>query len=129
MSHPETLSKRERQTMDVIYALGSATAKDVQNNLPDPPSYSAVRAVLTRLVDAGLLQYQHDGPRYVYSPKRNKHRIRRDAVRKLVDTFFDGSALNTINALLGYTAKELSKEELDQIAELIAKESEAKNDT
>lgn len=129
MPRPETLSKRERQAMDVIYALGSATAKDVQKNLPDPPSYSAVRAVLTRLVDAGLLQYQHDGPRYVYSPRHDRQRIRRDALRKLVDTFFNGSALTTINALLGYTAKDLSREELDQIAELIAKASEAKDDS
>lgn len=126
MSGPETLSRRERQVMDVIYERKSATAKQVQDNLPDPPSYSAVRAVLSRLVDSGHLQYREEGPRYVYSLKGDRQRIRRDALRRLIDTFFDGSAHQTMNALLGYSEKELSKAELDEIAESIARASEKK---
>lgn len=127
MAGPESLSRRERQVMDVIYELESATAKEVQANLPDPPSYSAVRAVLSRLVDLGHLQFRENGPRYVYSLTGDRQRIRRDALRRLMDTFFDGSALHTINALLGYSAKDLSKAELDEIADLIARVSENKD--
>ena len=64
MPNLNSLSRRERQVMDVVYELGEVTGKEVQQNLPDPPSYSAVRAVLTRLVDSGHLQYREDGPRY-----------------------------------------------------------------
>jgi predicted transcriptional regulator len=113
--------------MDVVYGLGKATAKEIQRNLPDPPSYSAVRAVLSRLVRSGLLRYSEEGPRYVYSATENPQRIRRDALRKLMDTFFEGSPLDTINALLGYSASQLSKAELDEIALMIAKASEKKH--
>jgi predicted transcriptional regulator len=93
-------TRRERQAMDAVHELGEATAKEVQQKLP-PPSYSAVRAVLTRLVELGHLRYRQIGPRYVYSAAEGKKRVRQAALRRLVDTFFEGSALNTINALLG----------------------------
>ncbi|HEU4618192.1 MAG TPA: BlaI/MecI/CopY family transcriptional regulator [Gammaproteobacteria bacterium] len=119
MSKPETLSRRERQVMDAVYALGEATAKDVQQRLPDPPSYSAVRAVLTRLVDQGHLKYREAGPRYVYTAAAGRKRVGQAALRKLVDTFFEGSPLRTMNALLGLSADELTKEELDELAKAI----------
>lgn len=128
MANLESLSRRERQVMQVIYELGSATGKEIQRNLPDPPSYSAVRAVLSRLVESGHLLYHEEGPRYVYSAAGNPKSIRRDALRKLMDTFFDGSPLHTINALLGYSSKQLSKAELDEIGRMISAASEKKND-
>ena len=122
-----SLSRRERQVMEVVYELGSATGKEIQRNLPDPPSYSAVRAVLARLVESGHLQYHESGPRYVYSATGNPQNIRRDALRKLMDTFFDGSALHTINALLSYSSSELSSDELEDIARMIAAASEKRH--
>lgn len=126
MSESDGLTRRERQVMDVIYELGSATAKEVRANLPDPPSGSAVRAVLTRLVRLGHLRYREAGPRYVYSPAQSRQKIRRAALRKVVDTFFEGSHLHTMNALLGLSAEKLSKKELDELASLIAEASEKK---
>lgn len=128
MSNLESLSRRERQVMQAIYELGSATGKEIQTKLHDPPSYSAVRAVLARLVESGHLRYREDGPRYVYEAAGNPQSIRRDALRKLVDTFFDGSPLHTINALLGYSSSELSREELEEIGRTIAEASEKKLD-
>lgn len=119
MPKPESLTRREQQVMDAIYELEEATAKEVRARLPDAPSYSAVRAVLSRLVDQGHLKYREAGPRYVYSPAVARKRLRQAALRKIVDTFFDGSPLRTMNALLGISARELSKEELDQLARAI----------
>jgi BlaI family transcriptional regulator, penicillinase repressor len=127
MRKPESLTRRESQVMDVIYELGEASAKEVQQRLPKPPSYSAVRAVLSRLVEQGHLKYRASGPRYVYAPATGKQKARQAALRKLVDTFFDGSPLHTMNALLGISASELTKEELDELAKAIeeAKEKSA----
>jgi len=119
MSKPETLTRRERQVMDAVYALGEATAKEVQQRIPDPPSYSAVRAVLTRLVDQGHLKYRESGPRYVYTAAVGRKRVGQAALKKIVDTFFDGSPLRTMNALLGISADELSKDELEELAKAI----------
>jgi predicted transcriptional regulator len=92
--------------------------------LPDPPSYSAVRAVLSRLVEQGRLKYREIGPRYVYAAAEGQKRVRHAAVRKLIDTFFDGSALQAMNALLGISADKLSREELDELAKAIADAAE-----
>src|SRR5690606_30422823 len=79
------LTRREQQVMDAIYELGEATAKEVRARLADPPSYSAVRAVLARLVDQGHLKFREAGPRYVYSPALGPKRLRQAALRKVVD--------------------------------------------
>ncbi len=119
MPRSDHLSRRERQVMDVIYELEEATAREVQQRLPNAPSYSAVRAVLTRLVDQGHLKYRESGPRYVYKAAEHRGRIRSAALRKTVDTFFDGSAASAMNALLGISADELSQDELDELASAI----------
>jgi len=119
MPEPDQLSRRERQAMDVIYELGEATAREVQQRLPNAPSYSAVRAVLTRLVEQGHLRYRESGPRYVYKAVEQRTRLRTAALRKTVDTFFGGSVAHAINALLGISAKDLSQEELDELARAI----------
>jgi BlaI family penicillinase repressor len=110
--------------MDIVYELDEATAKEVQQRLPDAPSYSAVRAVLSRLVAQGHLKYREAGPRYVYTAAGGKRKARQAALRKVVDTFFDGSPLRTMNALLGISAEELSKQELQELRRLIAEAAE-----
>lgn len=125
MGKPDTLTRRERQVMDAIYELEEASAREVQQRLPSPPSYSAVRAVLTRLVEQGLLRYRQTGPRYVYSAAAGRKRARQAALRKVVDTFFEGSPLRTMNALLGISAGDLSKEQMDELAKAIADATEA----
>jgi predicted transcriptional regulator len=114
------LSRRERQIMDVIYRRGRATAADVHTDLPDPPSYSAVRALLRVLESKGHLHHVSDGPRYVYAPTVPRERARDSALRQIVGTFFDGSTEAAVAALLDLNATRLSDAELNRLAGLIA---------
>jgi predicted transcriptional regulator len=113
------LSRRERQIIDILYAQGRATAADVQNALPDPPSYSAVRAMLRILEDKGHVKHEQDGPRYVYVPTIERDNAQRSALRHMLRTFFDGSAEQAISALLDESSTRLSDAELDRLAQLI----------
>jgi len=113
------LSNRERQIMDILYRFGQATAAEVQSNLPDPPSYSAVRATLRILEDKGHVQHQQDGPRYVFRPAVAREKAKRSAVRHMVRTFFDGSAEQAVATLLDESSSKLSSEELGRLADLI----------
>lgn len=115
--------------MDIIYEMEKATAKEVQRELPNAPSSSAVRAVLTRLVDQGHLKYKEIGPRYVYTATEAKKKLSQAALKKIMDTFFDGSPLHTMNALLGISADQLSRDELDELAKKIAEAAEINNDS
>ena len=114
MTH-ESLSRRERQIMDIVYRRGEATAAQILAEMSDPPSYSAIRALLRILVDKEHLQHREEGPRYVYSPTVSRQKARSKALSQLVDTFFDGSALKAASALLGSSQRKLTKEELDQL--------------
>lgn len=127
MAKPEKLSRRERQVMDAVYELEEASAKEVQAKIAEPPSYSAVRAVLTRLVEAGELKYRESGLKYVYRAAVPRRKLRQSALRKTIDTFFEGSPANMMHALLGVSARELSREELDEIAEAIEAAREKKS--
>ncbi len=113
------LSRRERQIMDAIYARGRATAAEVLQNLPDPPSYSAVRAMLVKLEAKGHVRHTQDGPRYVYQPTVPREKARASAMERLVRTFFEGSVSKTVAALLDRGATELTDGELDQLSEMI----------
>lgn len=115
------LSRRERQIMDIAYRLGSAAAADVLAALPDPPSYSAVRAMLRILEEKGHLTHRHDGPRYVYSPVVPRAAARQSALLSLVRTFFDGSATQAAAALLDMSDSRLTSDEADQLTRLIEK--------
>ena len=115
------LSRRERQIVDVLYRLGDATAQDVLDQLPDPPSYSAVRALLRILEEKGHVKHRRDGPRYVYTPTVPRERARVSALRQLVGTFFDGSAGAAAAALLDLSRDDLSEEELAQLEELVVR--------
>jgi predicted transcriptional regulator len=113
------LSRRERQILDILYQRGHASAADVQHALPDPPSYSAVRALLRILEDKGHVRHQQDGPRYVYLPTVGRDNAKRSALRHMLKTFFDGSPEQAISALLDDESTKLSSAELDRLAHLI----------
>jgi predicted transcriptional regulator len=120
MSQPETgLSRRERQIMDIVYRLGEATAADVQRELGDPPSYSAVRTFLRILEEKGHLRHKEAGPRYVYLPRVPREKARRSALRGLLRNFFDDSRESLVAELLDDGVSRLSPEELDNLAGLI----------
>src|SRR5688500_7598952 len=113
------LSRRERQIVDILYAQGRATAAEVQTALPDPPSYSAVRAMLRILEDKGHVRHEQDGPRYVYVPTVARDNVKKSALQHVLTTFFDGSAEQAISALLDDKSARLSEAELDRLARLI----------
>jgi BlaI family transcriptional regulator, penicillinase repressor len=113
------LSRRERQIMDVIYARGKGSVSDVLDALPDPPSYSSVRALLRVLVDKGHLRYAEEAGRYIYSPVRSRGRAAREALRQVLHTFYGGSAAKTVAALLDISSDDLSEAELDSLTKMI----------
>jgi BlaI family transcriptional regulator, penicillinase repressor len=113
------VSRRERQILDILYKNGRATAAEVQVALPEPPSYSAVRALLRILEDKGHVRHEQDGPRYVYLPTVARDNAKRSALRHILQTFFDGSAEQAISALLDESSARLSSAELDRLARLI----------
>ncbi len=113
------LSRRERQIMDIIYRLGRATAADIRNNLPDPPSYSAVRAMLSVLEKKKHLRHIQDGPRYVYMPTLAPNKAQQSAMKNLLQTFFAGSTAQAVAALLDMSKDDLSDEELKRLSEMI----------
>jgi predicted transcriptional regulator len=117
----QKLSRRERQIMDVLYERGRATAAEILAALPDPPGYSAIRALIKVLEDKGHVKHQEDGPRYVFTPSVPRSKARRNAVKHLLQTFFDDSAGEAVASLLGVSAAKLKPEELDKIEQLIAR--------
>lgn len=119
MSIEHHLSRRERQIMDVLHASRSATAAEILAALPDPPSYSAVRALLRILEDKGHVKHRQDGPRYIYMPCVSKQSASRSALKRLVSTFFQGSVTQAMAALLESSDTRLSDDELNKLQELI----------
>jgi predicted transcriptional regulator len=119
MEHPTLthLSRRERQIMDIIYRRGKATAAEVLDEIPDPPSYSAVRAALRLLEEKGMLTHESEGKRYIYLPSTPRRQARTTALKHLVRTFFNGSAEQVVNALI--EDGQASPAELDRLARLI----------
>ena len=118
-SEHRDLSRRERQILDILYQRGQATAAEVQSELPEPPSYSAVRALLRILEEKGHVKHEQDGPRYVYLPTVARDNAQRSAMRHMLQTFFDGSAEQAISALLDDSSARLSGAELDRLARMI----------
>jgi len=115
----ETLSRREREMMNIIFARGQATATEVLESMAEPPSYSAVRATLRILEQKGHLKHQHDGARYVYLPTLNRDKVRLSALDQLLTTFFDGSAANVVATLLEKQKGNMTDDELDRLSVLI----------
>jgi predicted transcriptional regulator len=118
------LSRRERQIMDALYRRGDATVADVVADIPDPPSYSAVRAMLRTLEDKGYARHREDGPRYVYAPTVARDAARRTALAHLVKTFFDGSTAQAVAALLDGSTRSLTLEERKRLTALIGRASQ-----
>ena len=121
MTHPSHhhLSRRERQIMEIIYGRSKASAAEVLEALPDPPSYSAVRAMLRLLEEKGHLIHRKVGRKYIFFPTVNPAKARRSALKNLVQTFFDGSVEEAVASLLDLSAKNLSSEDLDRLTQLI----------
>jgi predicted transcriptional regulator len=113
------LSRRERQIMEIVYERGRVAAAEVRERMPDPPSYSAVRAMLRILEDKGHLRHEQDGPRYVFLPTVPREEASENALRRLVRTFFGGSPEGAMAALLELEGENLDEEALQRIAERI----------
>lgn len=120
------LTRRERQIMDAVYRRTSATAKEVLDDLPDPPSYSAVRAMLAKLQTKGYLVAAQDGQRYVYSAVIPRDEASESALHRLVRTFFDGSRAKAVAALLDPDEGALSEEEMRELEALIKRRKEGR---
>jgi predicted transcriptional regulator len=117
----EQLGRRERQIMEIIYRRGRANAAEVLADLPDPPTYTAVRGMLRLLESKGHLRHEQEGARYVYIPTADPNRISMSALRHLVRTFFDNSASSAVAAMVGLYENDLSDTDLEHLEKLIDK--------
>jgi len=121
MIQDHQFSRRERQIMDILHAGGELSAADVNAALPDPPSYSAIRALLRILEDKGAVQHREDGPRYLYRPVESHEKASRSALARVVHTFFDGSLANAVAALVDARDGALPDEDLSRLEAIIRK--------
>ncbi len=119
MSSDNQLSRRERQIMDALFEAGELSAQEVRDAIPDAPSYSAVRALLAKLVEKKVVDFREDGPRYIYFPVLAQEEARTSAMQKLLKTFFGGSTAAAVNALLGMKQEKLSDDEIAQLQQAI----------
>lgn len=120
MPHPlADLGRRERQIMDVLFRRERATAAEVLADLPDPPSYSAVRGMLRLLEDKGFVRHEWDGPRHVYRPTGSPAKARSSAARHLLRTFFNNSMDSAVAALLGAAEEPLTDAEFERLSKVI----------
>jgi predicted transcriptional regulator len=115
----QPLTRREREIMDILYRRGRATAHEVLGDLADPPSYSAVRALLRLLEERGHIKHAEDGQRYIYSPAVARGDARKSALAHVVKTFFAGSVEQAVATLVESSRSKLSREELDRLSNLI----------
>lgn len=113
------LSRRERQIMDALYKLGEATVGEVMDLMPDPPSYSAVRATLRVLEEKGHVNHKQDGPRYLYLPTVPRDKAQSTALRHMVGTFFGGSVEQAVMALLSLPETKVSDSDLSKLADKV----------
>ena len=113
------LSRRERQVMDILYRRAEATVAEIMDELPDPPTYSAVRSVLRILGEKGLIRYREDGPRYVYFPAQDTETARDDVLAHVVRTYFAGSPEQAVTALLRMSDVDLPDAEINRLRDSI----------
>jgi predicted transcriptional regulator len=114
------LSRREREIMEILYGAEGLTAAEVRERMADAPGYSAVRALLRILEEKGHVRHEERGPRYVFSPVVSRAKARKSAIKSLVQTFFGGSPEQAVAALIDESRAQLSRAELDRLADLIA---------
>lgn len=115
----EDLTRRESQVMNILHRRGDSTVSEIMSDLPDPPTYSAVRSILRILADKGLVAFREDGPRYVYSPAQPPERARDDALEHVVRTYFAGSNEQAMTALLRLSDADISDVEVERLRKLI----------
>lgn len=115
------LSKRERQIMDILFKKGSATAAEVMEGMADPPSYSAVRSLLSILERKGVISHRREGLRYVFSPLEEKTAARVNALQKVMNTFFHNSVEEAVSAMLDLDDVPLKDGDYDRIMDMIKK--------
>ena len=113
------LSRRERQVMDILHRRGSATVTEIMDDLPDPPTYSAVRSVLRILREKELIRHEEDGPRYVYYPAEPTEQTRDDVLAHVVRTYFAGSPESAVTALLRMSDVDVDDAEVARLRETI----------
>lgn len=113
------LSRRERQVMDILHRRGGSTVAEIMTDLPDPPTYSAVRSILRILGEKKLINHKEDGPRYVYYPAESTERARDHALEHVVQTYFAGSAEQAVTALLRMSDVELNDAEVERLRKTI----------
>jgi predicted transcriptional regulator len=123
MPKPKTntneLTRRERQVMNILHRRGASTVTEIMDELPDPPTYSAVRSILRILGEKDLVRHREDGPRYIYLPADSTERVRTDALEHVVDTYFAGSAEQAVTALLRLSDTDMSDAEIKRLREKI----------
>ena len=117
----ETHSRREREIMEALYKLGRATAAQIQSQISDPPTYTAIRTHLTILEKKGHVRHESDGTRYIYEPLVAREQMGRRALESLLRTFFDNSVERAVTSLLSRDDADISREDLDRLALLIDK--------
>ncbi len=115
----KALSRRERQIIDALFHLEQASVQQVLETIDDPPSYSSVRALLNRMVEKQLITYRREGNRYLYSPIAKKEDAAQSAMKKWINTFFSGSTLDAVTALLGSQKDQLNEQQLKKLQEKI----------
>ena len=115
------LSRREREIMDILFQLGEASARKILDQMSEPPGYSAIRAMLAKLLQKGSVQFRQDGSRYLYSPKVARSQARESALKHLVKTFFDNSPALAANALLGMDGDSVDTLELARLKAMVDK--------
>ncbi len=120
-NHLLHLSRRQRQIMDILFRDGQCTAEEIRERLPNPPSNSAVRAMLATLKEKGHVKSREENFRYVYTATMETDTARKTAIDRLVNTFFGGSTIAAVNALLGSNSEHISKQELDELGAIIEK--------
>ena len=120
MHFTEKLSRRERQIVEAIYRRGAASVTEVLQELPDPPSYSAIRAFLRILEDKGHVTHTQDGAKYIYHPANPRTPVAREALSKLVETFFGGKPEQVVAALLTDDERKLTDDDLERLSAMIA---------
>ena len=126
MTLDQHLSRRERQIMDILHARKSATVAEIRAALPDPPGYSAARALLRILEEKGHVKHREDGARYVYLPCASQKAASRSALKRILSTFFSGSVDHAVAALLEASDKKLSEAEMNKLQQII-KRAEGKD--
>ena len=118
-SPTDDLSRRERQVMEILHRRGESTVAEIMEDLPDPPTYSAVRSILRILSEKKLIEYKEDGPRYVYFPAAPTEATRDDALEHVVRTYFGGSTEQAVTALLRMSDADISDGEVNTLRDKI----------